>query len=86
MSLLGHSQGGVVAGMLAGYYHDRVTKLVMLTPAASLKTDAQNGTLMGVTYDPQHIPAYVELPSGMRVGGVYFRMAQTLPKHEVTSV
>ena len=81
--LLGHSQGGVVAGMLAGYYHDVVKKLVMLVPAASLKTDAQQGTCMGVKYDPQHIPETVQIGPN-EVGGLFYRMAQTLPIYEVT--
>ncbi len=84
ISLLGHSQGGVIAGMLAGYYHDVVDKLVMLAPAASLKTDAQEGTCMGVTYDPQRIPDALQIGSNL-VGGLYFRMAQCLPIYEVTS-
>lgn len=82
--LLGHSQGGVIAGMLAGYYHDVVKKLVMLAPAASLKTDAQQGTCMGKTYDPRHIPDAVQVNLERQVGGLFFRMAQTLPIYEVT--
>lgn len=81
--VLGHSQGGVIAGMLAGYYHDVVKKLVMLAPAASLKTDAQQGTCMGVTYDPQRIPETVQIGPN-EVGGLFYRMAQTLPVYEVT--
>ncbi len=81
--LLGHSQGGVVAGMLAGYYHDVVKKLVMLEPAASLKTDAIQGQCMGTVYDPQRIPDTVRV--GLNgLNGLYFRMAQTLPIYEVT--
>ena len=82
--LLGHSQGGVVAGMLAGYYHDVIRKLVMLCPAASLKTDALEGTCFGNTYDPRHIPEAVQLGSNT-LGGLYFRTAQTLPLYEVTA-
>ncbi len=85
ISLLGHSQGGVIAGMLAGYYHDVVKKLVMLAPAASLKTDAQSGTCFGKTYDPDNIPDAVKVLPGRLVGGLYFRMAQTLPIREVTA-
>nr|MBR4279646.1 alpha/beta fold hydrolase [Clostridia bacterium] len=84
VSLLGHSQGGVVAGMLAGYYHDRINKLVMLAPAASLKTDAINGHCMQADYDPQCIPDEVQAMPGCAVGGLYFRMAQMLPIYEVT--
>ena len=86
ISLLGHSQGGVVAGMLAGYYHDVIHRLVMLAPAASLKTDAQRGVCMRASYDPDHIPAYVNVDGTHEVGGLYFRMAQTLPLYEVTSL
>ncbi len=82
--LLGHSQGGVIAGMLAGYYHDQVKKLVMLAPAPSLKTDAQQGRCMWAVYDPRHIPETVEVSPEHTAGGLYFRMAQTLPVYEVT--
>jgi len=85
ISLLGHSQGGVIAGMLAGYYHDVVKKLVMLVPAASLKTDALNGHCMRADYDAQRIPSYVNVDGVHEVGGLYFRMAQLLPIYEVTS-
>ena len=85
ISLIGHSQGGVVAGMLAGYYHDIIHKLVMLAPAASLKTDAQRGVCMQAAYDPDHIPAYVNVDGTHEVGGLYFRMAQLLPVYEVTA-
>src|SRR5699024_8487970 len=37
--LIGHSQGGVVASMLAAYYRDVITKEVLLAPAATLKDD-----------------------------------------------
>ena len=84
ISLLGHSQGGVVAGMLAGYFHDRISRLVMLEPAASLKTDAIAGHCMCADYDAQCIPDTVEVLPGCVVGGLYFRMAQTLPIYEVT--
>lgn len=84
VSVLGHSQGGVVAGMLAGYFHDKISKLVMLEPAASLKTDAINGHCMCADYDPQRIPDTVEVMPGCVVGGLYFRLAQTLPIYEVT--
>lgn len=83
--VLGHSQGGVIAGMLAGYYHDVVKKLVMLTPAVSLKTDAQEGHCLGTVYDPRHIPDTVLVGAEREVGGLFFRMAQTLPIYEVTA-
>ena len=79
--LVGHSQGGVVASMLAAYYHDVIEKLVLLAPAATLKSDALQGVCQGSTYDPMHIPSSV-MVDGFKVGGDYFRTAQLLPIYE----
>lgn len=38
---------------------------------------------MGVKYDPQHIPETVQIGPN-EVGGLFYRMAQTLPIYEVT--
>lgn len=84
ISILGHSQGGVIAGMVAGYYLDDITCLVQMAPAATLKDDAINGTLMGVKYDPKHVPEYVTFDN-KRLGCLYFRIAQKLPIYEVSS-
>lgn len=81
--LIGHSQGGVVASMLAGYYRDLISKLVLLAPAATLKTDAQLGTLQGTTYDPKNIPDVLNIRGELTVGGFYLRTAQSLPIYEV---
>ena len=82
--LLGHSQGGVVSSMVAGYYHDLIKGVVLMAPAATLKDDAIKGTCMGVTYDPQNVPEVVVLPI-WRLGSNYIRIAQTLPIYEVAS-
>ncbi|WP_057489871.1 alpha/beta hydrolase [Streptococcus orisasini] len=83
--LLGHSQGGVVASMLAGYFSDVIDKLILLSPAATLKDDALKGECQGVFYDPHHIPDSV-IVDGFTVSGDYFRSAQTLPIYEVAKV
>lgn len=59
ISLLGHSQGGVVAGMLAGELGSRICSLIQLAPAAVLKDDALNGVLMGNHYDPANPPKHL---------------------------
>ncbi|MEX2785249.1 alpha/beta hydrolase [Streptococcus sp. H49] len=79
--LIGHSQGGVVASMLAGYLPDVIDKLILLAPAATLKDDALKGECQGVVYDPNHIPDTIVI-DGFMVGGDYFRTAQTLPIYE----
>lgn len=83
--LLGHSMGGVIAGMLAGLYPDRVKKLILLAPAATLKTDALKGTCMGTEYDTWNIPDTVLVDGQHRVGGHFFRIAKNLPIYELTS-
>lgn len=81
--LLGHSQGGVVASMLAGYYPDKIAKLALLAPAATLKDDALKGDTQGYTYDPKNIPDELPIKKGLILGGFYLRTAQTLPIYEV---
>lgn len=83
--VLGHSQGGVVAGLLAGLYPDVVKKLVLLAPAASLKTDAQEGHCMAAHYDTFHVPETVDVGGGHQVGNLFFRMARNLPIYETTA-
>ena len=56
IALVGHSQGGVVAGMIAGELGDEIKALVQLAPAAVLKDDALQGVLMGRHYDPLNPP------------------------------
>lgn len=83
--LLGHSMGGVIAGMLAGMYPDVVKKLILLAPAATLKDDALRGTCMGTEYDTWSVPDIVLVDGIHRVGGHFFRIARNLPIYEVTS-
>lgn len=85
ISLLGHSQGGVVASMTAGELSDKVIKsLVLMAPAAVLRDDALRGNTMGAMYDPWNITAnYVQLPFGdLKLGRKYIEAAVTLPIYE----
>ena len=84
IALLGHSQGGVVAGMLAGELGDEIKALVQLAPAAVLKDDALKGQLMYRHYDPANPPETLNV-FFHRVGREYFKVAQTLPIYEVSS-
>ncbi|MCT3385346.1 alpha/beta hydrolase [Lactobacillus johnsonii] len=82
--LVGHSQGGVVASMLAGLYPDIIKKVVLLAPAATLKSDALKGNTQGVTYNPDHIPDRLPFKD-LTLGGFYLRIAQQLPIYEVSA-
>lgn len=62
VALLGHSQGGVVAGMLAGELGaERISCLVLMSPAAVLRDNALDGIMFGVRFDPNNIPEYISV-------------------------
>ena len=66
ISLLGHSQGGVVVSMTAGELGDNVIgNVVLMAPVAVLRDDAIRGNTQGARYDPWNFKGdYVELPRG----------------------
>lgn len=76
VALLGHSQGGVVAGMLAGELGaERINRLVLMSPAAVLRDNALDGIMFGIRFDPNNIPEYISV-FGHRVGHAYLQTAQ----------
>ena len=83
ISIAGHSQGGVVASMVAGELGTKkINAIVLMAPAVVLRDDAIRGQLMGVTYDSINPPEYVEIFGGHKVGRNYILTAQTLPIYE----
>lgn len=84
IALVGHSQGGVVASMLAGRLQDKVSAVVLLAPAAVLKDDAIKGNLFGRHYDSENPPEYVEI-FGRRLGRDYVIAAKALPIYETAA-
>jgi hypothetical protein len=88
--IAGHSQGALVGGMIAGYYREYIKKLVLLAPAATIKDDAQKGSCFGIAYDTYNVPEQIEITDIYRekynLGGLYFRIARTLPIYETTSM
>lgn len=87
ISLVGHSQGGVVCGMAAGECGaPQIQSLCLLSAAAVLRDDALRGNTMGTHYDPWHLdkPFYT-LQSGENLGRAYIQTAMNLPIYETTS-
>lgn len=87
ISLLGHSQGGVVVSMTAGELGDGVIKnVVLMAPAAVLRDDAIRGNTQGAEYDPWNFKGdYVVLPrNGYKLGRKYVETARDLPIYETT--
>lgn len=92
ISLIGHSQGGVVVSMTSGQLGAEAIKCeALMAPAAVLRDDALRGTTQGAHYDPYNITGdYVELPRRMdgetlKVGKAYIETAQTLPIYETAA-
>lgn len=88
IAFVGHSQGGVVSGMLAGLLtaegNERRPKcLVQLAPAAVLKDDALRGVCMGSKYDPKNPPEYVRVLFH-KLGRKFIQQAQVLPIYETS--
>ena len=86
IAIAGHSQGGVVASMVAGDLGtQKIKAVVLMAPAAVLRDDAIRGQLMSKTYDSLNPPEFVEVktPHGSyKVGREYILTAQTLPIYE----
>ncbi len=83
ISAVGHSQGSLIAALLAGELGaDKIKTIVLMAPATELKEDTAKGDLFGVTYDPQHIPPYITLPTGLKVGCAFL---ETTPHIDIDS-
>ncbi len=59
ISLVGHSQGGVVTSMVAGELNDRIDRIVLFAPAAVIYDEANSGTTLFTKYDPLNVPEYI---------------------------
>ena len=80
--LSGHSQGGLVAALVAGMEPDRIHGLVLRAPAFMIPQGARDGSLLGGSFDPDHIPDEIEVIKGMTLSGDYLRVAQTIHAEE----
>lgn len=92
ISLVGHSQGGVVVSMVSGELGDKEIKAeVLLAAAAVLRDDALRGNTMGAIYDPWNFKGeYIELPHSPEAGALllgknYVETALRLPIYETAA-
>ena len=86
ISAVGHSQGGIVTGMLAGELGENGLKcIVLMAPAPELKEDTARGELFGIKYDPKQVPEYITLSTGLKVGRAFLETTQHLPIYEVSA-
>lgn len=76
--LSGHSQGGLVAALVAGMEPDRIKGLILRAPAFMIPTCARQGSMAGYSFDPARIPDEIQLFQGLTLDGNYVRVAQTI--------
>lgn len=83
IAICGHSQGGVVASMVAGELGtDALKAVVLMAPAAVLRDDAIRGNTFGKTYDPRNPPKTIDMGGGRKLGSDYVKTAFSLPIYE----
>ncbi len=80
--LSGHSQGGLVAALVAGMEADRIKGLILRAPAFMIPQAARDGGLLGFSFDPEHIPDSMTVIKGLELDGNYIRVAQTIHAEE----
>ncbi|SDA47620.1 hypothetical protein SAMN02910368_00704 [Lachnospiraceae bacterium G11] len=75
--LCGHSQGGLLSMLVAPMEKEVVKLLIPLSPAICIPKGARAGNLLGIPFDPDHVPD--ELAWDDRtLDGKYIRVAQTI--------
>lgn len=84
ISLLGHSQGGVIASMTAGSNSIRPESLILLAPGAVIKEATQGGHFFGNSYDPKDPPEYIKCFHHFKLGRNYLLQTQELDIYGVS--
>ncbi|MCR5107585.1 MAG: alpha/beta hydrolase [Lachnospiraceae bacterium] len=79
--LSGHSQGGLNAVLVAGIMSDVVKVLIPMSPAMCIVHDAKKGNTLGIEYDTDDLPEYLESPD-WKLSGDYIRVAKIIPVKE----
>lgn len=83
--LCGHSQGGLTVMLAAAIKHEKIKGLIPLAPATSIPDAARNGTLFGLSFDPENIPDEILSPEGWVLNGNYARIAQMIHVEDAVS-
>ena len=74
----GHSQGGLLTMLAAAMERDTLKAILPLSPAWMIPEKARKGDLLGISFDPLHIPQELRLENGLSLDGNYLRAAQML--------
>ena len=85
VSVVGHSQGGVVTGLLAGELGaDKIHSIALLAPAAVIKDDCIRGIFIGSRFDAENPPESLKLNDSLSLGREYLLAGQTLPIYQTS--
>ncbi len=80
--LCGHSQGGLLIMLAAAMKADHIRGIIPMSPAWMIPEGARRGELLGIPFDPVHIPDIVGEFDGQPLEGNYIRVAQTIHVEE----
>ncbi len=75
--LCGHSQGGLLTMLVGGMRVDDLKALIPLSPAWMIPDGARQGSLLGQSFDPVHVPDFLEMDD-RRLNRDYILVAQTI--------
>ena len=89
ISLLGHSQGGVIASMLGGMLAaegDAPRSVILLAPGSVIKDACRSGHFFSNSFDPKDPPEYIKCFGLYKVGREYMLSSQNLQIYETASM
>lgn len=75
--LCGHSQGGLLTMLVGGMCPDDFTALIPLSPAWMIPEMTREGSILGMSFNPKHIPEKI-VSGTWELSGDYVRVAQTI--------
>ena len=76
--LCGHSQGGLTVMLAAALKNDVIKGIVPMSPGIAIPECARQGSVLGVEFDPDHVPEEIRSPKGWVLGGNHIRVAQMI--------
>ena len=85
IALVGHSQGAIVAAMVAGKHPEDIKAVALLAPASSVRDDIARGNLFGIEFNPLDPPDSLVLANGIALGRRYLKTALYLPIFETAA-
>ncbi|MBQ8161679.1 MAG: alpha/beta fold hydrolase [Clostridia bacterium] len=81
--LCGHSQGGLSVLLAGALKCDQIMGIIALSPACMIPEGARSGNLLGIHFDPEHVPDTLPAWGDRTLGGNYVRVAQSIRTEDV---